>query len=76
MSEEAGAVCGEISEDEVDAGRPMLSALVVGNGGASGRPIPGDGFFILAKALGRYPAGLSDREFWERERDLVYDAWQ
>jgi hypothetical protein len=76
MSEEAGAVCGDISEDEVDAGRPMLSALVVGNGGDSGRPISGDGFFILAKVLGRYPANLTEREFWERERDAVYAAWQ
>lgn len=75
-SEDAGDVCGAISEDEVDAGRPMLSALVVGNGGDSGRPIPGDGFFILAESLGLYPAGLSKREFWERERDAVFAAWR
>jgi hypothetical protein len=71
MSTETGAVCGEISEDEVDAGRPMLSALAVGVSG-----IPGEGFFKFARRLGRFPANLTERQFWERERDAVYAAWR
>jgi hypothetical protein len=49
MGKETGHVLGEISEDEVNAGRPMLSALAVSVSGKAG-----PGFFALAKDLGRF----------------------
>lgn len=48
MARQIGLVLGEISEDEVGHGRPMLSAVAVG---ASGEP--GPGFYTAAKDLGR-----------------------
>jgi hypothetical protein len=39
MGREVGQLIGEISQDEVQNGRPMLSALVVGTSG-----VPGEGF--------------------------------
>lgn len=68
---EVGQMLGEISEDEVHAGRPMLSAVVVG---VSGKP--GPGFFGLAGDLGRLSDGGDQQAFWEQERDAVYDAWR
>jgi hypothetical protein len=70
MGSETGHILGEIVEDEVQAGRPMLSAVAVG---VSGKP--GPGFFGLARDLGR----LVDQDeaiFWAAERDRVYDAWR
>jgi hypothetical protein len=47
LAGETGQILGEISEDEVANGRPMLSALAVGVNSH-----PGGGFFSLAKQLG------------------------
>jgi len=71
MGAEVGHILGEISEDEVKAGRPMLSAVVVG---VSGKP--GSGFFSLAKELGRLSDSDDPNTFWEKERDAAYEAWQ
>ena len=71
MGKQIGAILGEISEDEVRAGRPMLSAVAVKTTGR-----PGQGFFPLAEKLGRAPGGEADREFWKRERNAVYEAWK
>ena len=46
-SPDVGQLLEAISEDEHDAGRPMLTALVV-----TGKGIPGDLFFALARRLG------------------------
>lgn len=43
MSKELGLVLGEISEDEVACGRPMVIAVAVSVEGK-----PGDGFYVLA----------------------------
>ena len=48
MGKEIGLILGAISEDEVLAGRPMLSALAVNVKGD-----PGPGFFGLARELSR-----------------------
>ena len=53
MARQVGQVLGEISEDANGAGRPMLSAIAVAESG-----YPGDGFFVLARRLGR----LSDSD--------------
>ena len=44
------AILGQLSVDEHEAGRPLLSVLVVHK---TGDMQPGDGFFELAQALGR-----------------------
>src|SRR5216117_2232517 len=67
MGSETGIILGEISEDEVRAGRPMLSAVAVG---VSGKP--GSGFFGLARDLGKLRDGEDEMAFWHAERDRAY----
>jgi hypothetical protein len=71
MGSETGQILGEISEDEVAAGRPMLSAVAVSVEGKAG-----PGFFALARQLGRLTGDESDGAFWEMERQAVYAAWK
>ena len=56
------AVLDAVSVEEVEAGGPMVTALVM-NRRAS---MPGDRFFVLAESLGRQITGY--REFVEEER--------
>jgi predicted nuclease of predicted toxin-antitoxin system len=71
MSREIGQLLGEISEDEVQAGRPMLSAVA---GSAAGKT--GGGFFDLARELGRLPVGADEVPFLRQEQEAVYLAWK
>jgi hypothetical protein len=71
MSSEVGTVLGEISEDEVSAGRPMLSAVAV-----SVQSKVGPGFFTLASDLGRLTPGTDDDAFWRDELQKVYTSWK
>jgi len=73
MGREVGLVLGEITEAELDRGRPMLSALAVG---VSGKP--GEGFYSLARQLGRLTedSTAAEEAFWQHEREAVYAAWQ
>jgi hypothetical protein len=71
MGVEVGQLVGEISEDEVNANRPMLSAVVVGTSGE-----PGPGFYALARGLGLMKAGNDERKFWRAQLDAVYQTWQ
>jgi hypothetical protein len=71
MAAEVGHILGEVSEDEVRAGRPMLSAVVVNIGGK-----PGPGFFALAKDLERIPSGEDAGDVWNRELEAAYKAWR
>jgi len=71
MGSQTGHILGEIVEDEVVAGRPMLSAVAVG---VSGKP--GPGFFGLARDLGKLRHDEDEIAFWIAERDRVYDAWR
>lgn len=59
---------GEISQEEHDAGRGMISAVVVNKD--TGRP--GRGFFDLAEQL-RYRVS-DEKAFWREELQRVYDA--
>ena len=72
MGKEVGQLIGEISQDEVQNGRPMLSALVVGVSG-----VPGEGFLTWAKELGRLTDDSKEARaaFWESEKQAVYQAW-
>jgi hypothetical protein len=71
MGREIGQALNEIVQDEIAAGRPMLSAVVVS---VSGRP--GPGFFELGKQLGRFKHGQSEDDFWIQEREAAYAAWK
>lgn len=73
MSKETGWMLGEISEDEFNAGRPMLSAVAVSISGT-----PGDGFYVLAKDLGKLTEDSPEakRHFWEKEKAAVYEVWK
>ena len=62
---------GEIPTNEHEAGRGMLTVVVVHK---HGDQMPGQGFFQLARSLGH---GTRDREpFWNGELHKVYRAWQ
>jgi len=68
---EAGHLLGEISERMHLQGEPMLSALVVNKA----TRIPGDGFFELARSLGKLEANASvqeQRQFWQQEIEATY----
>ncbi len=71
MGRETGYILGEISEDEVIAGRPMLSSVAVSVNGK-----PGPGFFELGRDLGLMKLGEDKIEFWEWQRDAAYRAWK
>ena len=71
MGREVGYILGEISEDEVLAGRPMLSAVAVSVGGRAG-----PGFFALARTLNRLAGATDENAFWDAERNAVYSTWK
>ncbi len=71
MGKEIGLILGEISEDEVSHGRPMLSSIAVGVDGKSS-----EGFFNLAELLGKLKPGEDRKKFWAKEKQAVYDAWK
>jgi len=71
MSREVGIVLGEVAEDEVAAGRPMLSAVAVGVGGK-----PGSGFYGLAKSLGLLADDDDPEQFLLDQRAAAYEAWR
>ena len=68
-----GRLVGEISEDEVNCNRPMLSALVVErNTGLAGK-----GFFKLAADLGKF-TGKSEAQqklFLAKEKRKLFEFW-
>jgi ankyrin repeat protein len=61
----------DISIHEHEQGRPMLSAVVV----LKGRQTPGQGFFDLAKKLGRMTSEEPEA-FWRMELRRVYQQWR
>ena len=71
MGKEVGLILGEISEDEVRAGRPMLSSVAVGVNGKAG-----SGFFGLARELGRLDQNNDESDFWKEELLAAYSAWR
>jgi hypothetical protein len=71
MGREIGQILGEIVDDELGVGRPMLSAVVVG---VNGRP--GGGFFEYGRQNGRFTEGQSEDAFWATERQAAYAAWK
>jgi hypothetical protein len=68
---QVGKVLGEISEDEVAAGRPMLSAIVV----SRDTMLPGHGFFSLGQELHLVEPGEDEMAFAIRQIKRVHEYW-
>lgn len=69
-SDHLAHMLGEISTAEHEAGRGMLTVVVVHK---HGDQMPGPGFFQLARSLGHV---TKDQEaFWIGEMEKVYGAW-
>ena len=65
------AFLGEISESEDDAGRGLMTVLVVHK---DGDMMPGPGWFELARSRGR---NIADKlNVWTDEVKKVYAAWK
>jgi hypothetical protein len=64
------SILGQLSTEEHDHGRPLLSVLVVHK---SGDMQPGEGFFDLAESLGRDTSSLLTA--WIVEVQRVYQFW-
>ncbi|MGD0020646.1 MAG: hypothetical protein ABSD62_15510 [Candidatus Limnocylindrales bacterium] len=61
----------DINRSEHQAGRPLLSVIVVHKGAT----MPGEGFFMCARDLGRYQEGQDRAAFVKQEREAVFKAW-
>lgn len=69
------AMLDEISSAEHEAGRPLLSAIVVHGGVSDDAGLPGGGFFTMARRLGVFKSG--DRSvFHAEEMARVFNAWR
>jgi len=68
---QVGRVLGQISEDEVAAGRPMLSAIVV----SKDDMLPGKGFYKLGQELHLVQPGEDEIGFAIRQIRRVHEYW-
>ena len=68
---EIGEILGEISQHEHDAGRPLLSAVVI----SRDTNMPGEGFFKLARDLSLFMAE-DELSFFTKELEKVYAQWR
>ena len=64
-------ILDKISRDEVNAGRPMLSAVVIN--ADTGRS--GGGFYRLAREIGRAAKSEPDDAIWMAELEAAYEYW-
>ncbi|TET67877.1 MAG: hypothetical protein E3J40_02425 [Dehalococcoidia bacterium] len=69
-----GELLGEISKHEVEAGRPMLQAMVVRKERDGTYGDPGEGFYELARDLGVFH-GDNKYIFWVSELNAVHNYW-
>ena len=67
-----GHILDRISEAEHNAGRPLLSAVVVRR--CDG--MPGCGFFDLARHLGLHRHGADDMRYFVEELNRVHEYWK
>ncbi|MGG4481229.1 hypothetical protein [Paenibacillus illinoisensis] len=76
MSSALSGLLADISIYEHEQGDPLLSVVVVNKETRN----PGDGFFKLAKDLGRYTGSLSSKEqkdeFFISELNAVHKIWE
>lgn len=66
-----GKVLGRISEDEIAAGRPIISAIVV----SKDTMLPGSGFFNLGQELRQTLPSEDEIAFAVRQIKRVHDYW-
>lgn len=74
MGQETGHLVGEISQEEHQYGRPLLSAIVVRDHFNT----PGAGFHDMAIRLGVMPRWGDEFQrnlFWREEMQRVYEEW-
>ena len=73
MGSRIASIAGQICNDEHEAGRPMLTAILV-----NVRGIPGPGFFGIARDVGRLDSSdrADERAFWEAEKQAVHNEWK
>ena len=73
MGQQIGRYAGEISKEEVQNGRPMLSAILITVGGK-----PSSGFYDLARALGKLQGDSPQVEelFFHQEQQAIYATWK
>ena len=69
-------IIGDISVFEVKNNRPMLSAVVVHEPSFDKLQMPGDGFFKLAKDLGKLDVNSSKEKFFYDEIKKVWNYWE
>ncbi len=63
-------ILDSISKAEHEAGRPLLSAVVI----LKGEEVPSSGFFSLAAELGL--RGTNDEiQYWRQELQHIHDHW-
>lgn len=62
---------GHISEYEFQNGRPLLSVIVV-----TGDLTPGQGFFKLARTLGKQRPDEDNDSFHIQERRVLFNYWK
>ena len=67
---ELGNILDDISLAEHNAGRPLLSAVVI----RIDKNMPGNGFFVLARSLGLHGGG-DNLLYWLAELKRVHDHW-
>jgi hypothetical protein len=67
-----GRWLGIISEEEMDAGHPPISAIVV----AKGSERPGHGFYQLCRESGFAHLGEPDEDIWQRAVVAVHEFWR
>lgn len=63
-----GQLLGEVSREEYERGRPLLTAIVV----RKGEEVPGPGFGVMTKGL----ALPTSEEFWSAELRRVHEFWR
>ena len=71
MGAEIGKVLQMICDDEIEAGRHMLSSVAV-----TVRGKPGSGFFEQGRTLKRFKEHQTEAEYWETELKATYKAWR
>lgn len=71
MGSVVGGILGAISKNELEHGRPFLSALAVGVNGK-----PGSGFLNWAKELNAVNEDQDLADFFSQECEKIYEEWK
>lgn len=72
LGRQTGGLLMAVSANELNNGRPLLSALCV----SAVDEKPGEGFFWLARHLNVLGEDEDEYEFWLAQKRAVYQTWQ